>query len=78
MSKYMPLYTHLKHQTGDRIHMTFSDIERIISEALPKSASKYREWWANDRTHSHAHAWMNAGYNTAEVNMSGRRLVFRK
>ena len=39
--------------------MTFAEIEQILGAALPKSAYRYRPWWANQRagTRVHARAW---------------------
>jgi hypothetical protein len=46
----------------DRLELTFNDIEGIIGAGLPASAYRYRAWWANDKTHVHARAWMDAGW----------------
>ena len=59
--------------------MTFQAIERIVGAKLPPSAYKYRAWWSNNPTNSViTHAWLDAGYKTANVDMPGRKLVFRK
>jgi hypothetical protein len=42
------------------------EIERIISDKLPQSASKYREWWANGG-HIQANAWLDAGWKVEYV-----------
>ncbi len=70
MAKYDPLNSYLE-QRGDRsISLTFSEVEKIINAKLPKSALDYREWWANDRSHTQARAWLAAGYKTSDVNMT--------
>ena len=59
--------------------MTFSDIERIIGAELPQSAFTHRAWWSNNPTNNvMTHAWLEAGYTTANVDMAARTLVFRK
>lgn len=60
---------------------TFQEIERIVGFKLPKSARIHRPWWANQAQaggHSHALAWEMAGWRTAQVDLSGETLVFRR
>ncbi len=79
MSKYAPLTTHLRASGQASVPLSFDKIERIIGVKLPPSAFKYRAWWSNNPTNSViTHAWLDAGYKTANVDMSGRKLVFRK
>ena len=79
MSKYQLLSTHL-HQSGQNsIAMTFAKIERIVGTKLPPSAFKYRAWWSNNPMNSViTRAWLNAGYKTENVDMSKRKLIFKK
>ena len=59
--------------------MTFAEIERIVGAKLPPSARKHRPWWSNNASNSViTHAWRNAGYKTAQVDMAGETLVFEK
>ena len=79
MSKYVPLTAHLRGSGQVSVSMTFETIERIVGVKLPPSAYKYRAWWSNNPTNSViTHAWLEAGYKTANVDMPGRKLVFRK
>ena len=79
MSKYEPLAVHLRRSGQATVSMTFHAIERIVGTKLPPSAYKYRAWWSNNPTNSViTHAWLDAGYKTANVDMPGRKLVFRK
>lgn len=79
MSKYEPLAVHLRGSGQASVSMTFDAIERIVGAKLPPSAYKYRAWWSNNPTNSViTHAWLDAGYKTANVDMPGRKLVFRK
>lgn len=66
MRKYKPLYNYLKSNEGTYIKLNFEDIERIISDKLPTSASKYRAWWANGG-HIQANAWLEAGWKVQSV-----------
>ncbi len=79
MSKYEPLAVHLRGSDQASVSMTFAAIERIVGVKLPPSAYKYRAWWSNNPSNSViTHAWLDAGYKTANVDMPGRKLVFRK
>lgn len=79
MGLYEPLERFLEQQQFSEIPMTFKDVEHVLGRALPQSAYKHRPWWANEAAgHSHAHAWLKAGYETAQVDMTARKLVFRR
>ena len=59
--------------------MTFKEVEGVIGRKLPPSAYRHRPWWANEaRGHSHAKAWLDAGFETEQVDMETRKLVFRR
>src|SRR5579863_1697969 len=77
MAIYEPLGRHLRQSTAARVPMTFRDVEKIIGRKLPASAYRHRPWWANEeRGHSHAKAWLGAGYRTEQVDMAAAKLVF--
>ncbi len=79
MSKYAPLETYLQEHGDTDVPMTFSEIEDVIGSRLPSSAFKHRPWWSNNPSNSViTHAWLRAGYVSADVDMAGLRLVFRK
>ena len=79
MAKYAPLADYLRGSGQDSVVMTFSDIERIIGAELPQSAFTHRAWWSNNPTNNvMTHAWLEAGYTTANVDMAAHTLVFRK
>jgi len=57
------LKSYLQSSSQDFIALTFSELERILGFALPDSAHFYAAWWANNgHTHTHAQAWLDAGY----------------
>jgi hypothetical protein len=79
VSKYQSLSNFLIKQNITEIPMTFSEVEHVISAKLPPSAYRHRPWWANDAAnHVHAKAWLDAGYETAQVDMAGKKLVFKR
>ena len=79
MTKYAALEDHLRNAGQEVIHMTFSDIEKVIGADLPPSAFKHRPWWSNNPSNSViTNSWLKAGYKTENVDMAGKKLVFVK
>jgi hypothetical protein len=80
MRKYKPLQSHLERRGGRPEMLTFEDIEAIIGKQLPKSAEVHRAFWANDNEgyHSHARAWMGAGYRVAYVDRAQKVVRFER
>jgi hypothetical protein len=70
---------YLKRQRGDRVPMTFAEIEKVIKTKLPASAHKHRPWWSNNPNNSvMTKVWLDAGFESAQVDMPARKLVFRR
>ena len=78
MTKYEPLTQFLKSVDTSEIPLTFSEVERILGFPLPQSAFKHRPWWANQKDHVPADAWMTVGWQVDVVDLAGERVVFRK
>jgi hypothetical protein len=79
MGKYEPLEGFLKVRKAGRWRADFREIEALLGFKLPRSALKYPAWWSNDETgHSHAKAWLDAGWRTEEVDLAGRKLTFSR
>jgi hypothetical protein len=79
MSKYDQLGDYLKNQRADRVPMSFADIERVIRGKLPASAHKHRPWWSNNASNSViTKVWLEAGFESEQVDMARRKLVFRR
>jgi len=79
MSKYAALGRYL-HETGkDTVSISFAEIERILGVALPASARRHRAWWSNNPENNVAtREWLEAGYETEQVDIARGRLVFRR
>ena len=78
-SKYAPLESHLRDSGRAEIPMTFSEVEQVIGTRLPPAARKHRALWSNNPSNwVMTKAWLAAGYETANVDMQARTLVFRK
>jgi hypothetical protein len=79
MSKYESLPQFLGSAHGSTRRMSFAEIERILGFKLPKSAYEHEAWWSNNATgHSHARAWLLAGWRTEDVDLAGRKVTFQR
>ena len=85
VSKYDPLNQHLASLSPDlkAITISFVELEKLLGFDLPKSATDYRQWWANQAgvgSHSQAHAWMSAGFKVDNVALKrpGGHVRFRR
>ncbi len=79
MGKYEPLSQFLRKQSADEVPMSFAQIERIIGAKLPPKAQHHRAWWSNNPSNNVlTKAWLDAGFRSEQVDMEGRKLVFRK
>ena len=78
MSKYDALQAFLERQRAERVPMTFAEVERVLGFKLPKSQS-YPAWWSNNPSNNvMTRVWLAAGYKTEQVDIEGRKLVFRR
>ncbi len=79
MSKYAPLGEFLRAQKRQEVPLTFAEIERITGVALPPKAQHHRAWWSNNPSNNvMTKVWLEAGYETEQVDMASRKLVFRR
>jgi hypothetical protein len=78
MGKYEPLGRYLQAQTREQVPMTFTEIERILNAPLPRSKEQ-RAWWSNNpHNNVMTRQWLEAGYETEQVDIAAGRLVFRR
>jgi len=79
MSKYDRLGSFLKTQNREHVPMSFADVERVTQTKLPPSAHRHRPWWSNNPNNSVlTRVWLEAGFKSEQVDMEGRKLVFRR
>jgi hypothetical protein len=79
LSKYEPLPQFLSSKAGSLHRMSFEQIERVLGFKLPKSAYEHEAWWSNNDTgHSHARAWLSAGWRTQDVDLAARMVTFQR
>jgi hypothetical protein len=78
-SKYDPLGAYLQARGGPEVAMSFADIEKVIGGRLPPKAVNHPAWWSNNTSNNTmTQVWLDAGYRTERVDISARRLVFRR
>jgi hypothetical protein len=78
MGKYAPLGDYLRSRRTGLVPMTFVEIERVIGFRLPNSQC-YPAWWSNNPTNNvMTRVWLDAGFETEQVDIEGRKLVFRR
>ncbi len=55
-------------------------MEDILGFRLPDSARSHSAWWENEEEGSHVQAkeWRKSGWRTAEINLTGETVVFRR
>jgi len=79
MAKYEKFGPFLARQRAPEIKMAFAEIERVLGAPLPASAYKHRPWWSNNPSNNAlTKTWLEAGYETTQVDMANRRLVFQR
>src|SRR3954466_7435852 len=79
MGKYEPLGQFLRKQRTQEVLLTFREIEKITGVKLPPKAQHHRAWWSNNSANNvMTKVWLEAGYESTQVDMSARKLVFRR
>jgi hypothetical protein len=80
VSKYAGLGGYLKFRGAftDTVKLGFARIDGIIGDNLPMDAYRNEKWWENTSSHIHARAWLEAGWETQEVNTKAGYVVFKR
>lgn len=79
MGKYEPLGQFLRKQRTQEVPLTFREIEKITGVKLPPKAQHHRAWWSNNASNNvMTKVWLEAGFESTQVDMSARKLVFRR
>ncbi len=69
----------MRKQRFALVPMTFEEIERVTGVELPPKAQHHRAWWSNNPSNNvMTKVWLDAGYQTEQVDMVARKLVFRR
>jgi hypothetical protein len=79
MGKYENLGAFLQKQRAREVPLTFREIEKITGVKLPPKAQHQRAWWSNNADNNvMTKVWLNAGFESTQVDMEARKLVFRR
>lgn len=79
LSKYRIFRDYLNQRKAECLRLSFSEIENILGFSLPLSARMHQAWWANDATDGrHSCGWLEAGWATEEVDLTGQKVTFRR
>lgn len=79
MGKYAPLGEFLRARRASLVPMTFQEIEEVTGVKLPPKSQHHRAWWSNNPSNNvMTKVWLDAGYETEQVDMAARKLVFRR
>src|SRR5882757_9050565 len=79
MGKYENLGVFLQKQRTREVPLTFREIEKITGVKLPPKAQHHRAWWSNNASNNvMTKVWLEAGYESTQVDMTARKLVFRR
>src|SRR6185295_3680278 len=79
MGKYQNLGAFLQKQRAREVPLTFREIEKITGAKLPPRAQHHRAWWSNNPSNNvMTKVWLDAGFESTQVDMSARKLVFRR
>lgn len=79
-SSYAPLAEHLAAANDNVETLSFAQLERVLGRPLPASARRHRAWWSNESsgTHTHAAAWMGAGWVADAIDLDSGVVTFRR
>jgi hypothetical protein len=60
------------------VKLTLARIDGIIGENLPMDAYRGEKWWSNSSSSPHAKGWLDAGWETQEINLKEGYVTFKK
>lgn len=78
MGKYDPLKGFLAEQGSQLVSVSFAELEGVLGMRLPNS-KRYPAWWSNNPSNNPmTKVWLEAGFQTEQVDTTAERLVFRR
>ncbi|MBI4187944.1 MAG: hypothetical protein HY529_01930 [Chloroflexi bacterium] len=78
IARYNPLRDYLASYKASQLKLTFKQIESIIDFELEKGAHTFKSWWENDSKHAQAFAWLEAGWQVSDVDLTQRNVTLRR
>lgn len=77
-SKYYRFIDFLDGQDSDTVTCSFEQIENIIGERLPSSASSYDAWWSNHPSHPLMRLVLDSGWTKTSLDLDNRQVTFSR
>ena len=75
--RYKPLLDYFTHLDKARVTLSFADMEAILGGPLPKHARRDKSWWKHKAGRTcPPRAWVDGGYDLADVDLKRRRAKF--
>jgi len=78
IARYNPLRDFLATYRATQLQLAFEQIENMIGSKLETAAYTFKSWWDNDRGNPQAIAWLEAGWEVADVILEQRKVIFRR
>lgn len=80
-AEYLALHNYLEKRYAETVVLTFAQIEDLLGFALPESARREAEWWANadpgDTATVQSRSWTQAG-RSATPNLLAHTVRFER
>src|SRR3954464_10220183 len=78
LARYRPLGDWLAAQPGERVILTFWEIEQLIGQRLPPSARASNSWWMQNEQRQGAagRVWRAAGWKLAAVDRATGQVTY--
>jgi hypothetical protein len=67
--KYDLLMKYFETLKGDKVILTYDDIEKIIGFKLPNSAYQYSAYWSVSKTHTITRSWIETGWKITDLKL---------
>lgn len=79
-NKYTALTNYLRFRSAftDTVRLSFAQIDGIIGDNLPIGAYRSENWWENSQVKAQSKAWLEAGWQTSQINLKEGYVIFQK
>ncbi|MBZ5496269.1 MAG: hypothetical protein LAP85_07695 [Acidobacteriia bacterium] len=76
--RYLPLAQLLlsRGPEAGSVDLSFREMAAVLGQALPQPAVTSPAWWANDRTHAQANAWLAIGWRATAHEIRKEKITF--
>ncbi|MTK13320.1 MAG: hypothetical protein F8N39_14915 [Clostridiaceae bacterium] len=75
--KYELLMKYFESLHGNKVILTYDELEKIIGFKLPKSAYQYNAYWRESKTHTITRSWIENRWKITELKL-GKYVEFTR